>query len=52
MSNVYKVKVSPERYACYSSNADENKVIRGIYEAKGNMSVAINDFIDLNSQEK
>lgn len=52
MSNVYKVKVSPERYACYSSNADENKVIRGIYEAKGNMSVAINDFIDLNSQKK
>lgn len=52
MSNVYKLKVSPERYACYSSNADENKIIRALYEAKGNMSVAINDFIDLNSQKK
>lgn len=52
MSNVYKIKVSPERYACYSSNADENKIIRDIYGAKGNMVVAINDFIDLNSEKK
>ncbi len=46
LSNVYKVKVSPERYACYSSNADENKKIFDVYNEKQNMKLAINEFIE------
>lgn len=45
-SNVYKVKVSPERYACYTSNADENKEIFKIYRQHENMKLAINQFVE------
>jgi len=45
-SNVYKVKVSPERYACYSSNADENKVIFDDYKKNNNMEVALKQFVE------
>ena len=51
-SNVYKVKVSPERYACYTSNADENKVINDYYEKHGNMNLAIQEFIEYNTKNK
>ena len=37
VSNVYKVKVSPERYACYTSNADENSFIYDTYNQHKNM---------------
>ncbi len=45
-SNVYKVNVSPERYACYTSNADENKLIYGMYNEHKNMKLAINEFVE------
>ena len=48
VSNVYKVKVSPERYACYSSNADENKEIYAKYEETKNMALALNEFVEKN----
>jgi len=47
-SNVYKVSVSPERYACYSSNADENKTIFKIYNEKQNMELALKQFVETN----
>ncbi|MBQ4820593.1 TraG family conjugative transposon ATPase [Aquimarina sp. MMG016] len=46
VSNVYKVTVSPERYACYSSNADENKFIFDMYKKKKNMKLALNEFVE------
>ena len=46
VSNVYKVTVSPERYACYSSNADENKVIFDTYKEKKNMELALKEFVE------
>ncbi len=46
VSNVYKVSVSPERYACYSSNADENKVIFDTYKKQKNMELALTEFIE------
>ncbi|WP_025741806.1 TraG family conjugative transposon ATPase [Aquimarina pacifica] len=46
VSNVYKVAVSPERYACYSSNADENKVIFDTYKEKNNMELALTEFVE------
>lgn len=48
ISNVYKVNVSPERYACYTSNADENKVIFDKYKKTNNMSLALNEFVEHN----
>ncbi|WP_378188156.1 TraG family conjugative transposon ATPase [Aquimarina sp. W85] len=48
VSNVYKVSVSPERYACYSSNADENKFIYDIYNQRQNMKLALNEFVEAN----
>ncbi len=48
-SNVYKVTVSPERYACYSSNADENKGIFETYKNTGNMELALNQFVEQNN---
>ena len=48
ISNVYKVSVSPERYACYSSNADENKQIYDTYKESGNMELALNEFVEKN----
>ncbi|GAA4277191.1 TraG family conjugative transposon ATPase [Aquimarina mytili] len=48
VSNVYKVNVSPERYACYSSNADENKLIYDIYNEKKNMKLALREFVENN----
>jgi conjugation system TraG family ATPase len=50
-SNVYKVKVSPERYACYTSNADENKIINDFYEKHGNMTLALQEFIEHSSKK-
>lgn len=46
LSNVYKVKVSPERYACYSSNADENKIIFDMYKKQNNMELALTEFVE------
>ncbi|WP_405208492.1 TraG family conjugative transposon ATPase [Aquimarina sp. LLG6339-5] len=46
VSNVYKVSVSPERYACYSSNADENKVIFDTYHKRKNMELALTEFVE------
>ncbi|MCK8521187.1 TraG family conjugative transposon ATPase [Aquimarina sp. D1M17] len=46
VSNVYKVTVSPERYACYSSNADENKFIYDVYNKKKNMQLALREFVE------
>ncbi len=46
VSNVYKVSVSPERYACYSSNADENKFIYDVYNKKNNMQLALKEFVE------
>jgi conjugation system TraG family ATPase len=48
ISNVYKVNVSPERYACYTSNADENKVIFDKFKKTNNMSLALNEFVEHN----
>jgi len=45
-SNVYKVSVSKERYACYSSNANENQYIFEQYEKHNNMKLALNEFIN------
>lgn len=45
-SNVYKVKVSPERYACYTSNADENKAIGRTFSRTKNMEVSISQFVE------
>ncbi|MEO0526991.1 MAG: TraG family conjugative transposon ATPase [Bacteroidota bacterium] len=49
VSNVYKVTVSPERYACYSSNADENKIIFQTYQENENMELALNEFVERNN---
>ncbi len=49
ISNVYKVSVSPERYACYSSNADENKHIYASYKETGNMALALSEFVENNN---
>jgi type IV secretory pathway VirB4 component len=46
ISNVYKLKVSPERYACYSSNGDENNEIFKMYKKTGNIKAAFENFID------
>ncbi|MGY3791648.1 TraG family conjugative transposon ATPase [Aquimarina sp. 433] len=46
VSNVYKVSVSPERYACYSSNADENKIIFDTYHKQKNMELALTEFVE------
>lgn len=46
LSNVYKVKVSPQRYACYSSNGDENETIYKTYKKTGNIKMAFENFID------
>ena len=46
MSNVYKVKVSPERYACYTSNADENSFIYDTYNQHKNMELALREFVE------
>ncbi|OEK07355.1 hypothetical protein A8C32_18130 [Flavivirga aquatica] len=46
LSNVYKVSVSPERYACYSSNADENKIIFDTYKKQKNMELALTEFVE------
>jgi conjugation system TraG family ATPase len=48
-SNVYRVNVSPERYACYSSNADENNLIFNMYNKKKNMQLALSEFVEKNS---
>lgn len=45
-SNVYKVKVSPERYACYTSNGDENKEIFKTYKETKNMKVSLKEFLE------
>lgn len=45
-SNVYKVKVSPQRYACYTSNGDENEKIYTKYKENENIEMAIEDFLD------
>jgi len=49
ISNVYKVSVSPERYACYSSNADENRTIYEVYNKTNNMELALNQFVERNN---
>jgi conjugation system TraG family ATPase len=46
LSNVYKVGVSPERYACYTSNADENNSIFKTFKEKHNMQLALKEFIE------
>jgi conjugation system TraG family ATPase len=46
LSNIYKVKVSPQRYACYTSNGDENEKIYKTYKEKGNIKMAFENFID------
>ena len=45
-SNVYKLKVSPERYACYTSNGDENKKIYKTFNETQNMEVSIKEFLE------
>lgn len=45
VSNVYKVSVSDKRYACYSSNANENQFIFDRYAKHKNMKLALNEFI-------
>lgn len=50
LSNVYSVDVSPERYACYTSNADENKRIFETYDSTNNMDLAINQFVEDNNK--
>ncbi len=46
LSNIYKVKVSPQRYACYTSNGDENEKIYKTYKEKGNIKMAFENFIN------
>ncbi|MBU3027538.1 TraG family conjugative transposon ATPase [Zobellia galactanivorans] len=46
VSNVYKVSVSKERYACYSSNANENQFIFDRYAKHKNMKLALNEFVN------
>ena len=46
LSNVYKINVSKERYACYTSNANENAYIYSKYAQHQNMKLALNEFID------
>ncbi len=46
LSNVYKVSVSQERYACYTSNANENEYIFERYKGHNNMKLALNEFIN------
>lgn len=46
LSNVYKVKVSPQRYACYSSNGDENEQIYKTYKKSQNIKVAFENFLN------
>lgn len=46
LSNVYKVKVSPQRYACYSSNEEENEQIYKKYKKTENIKMAFESFID------
>ncbi|UOB16661.1 TraG family conjugative transposon ATPase [Abyssalbus ytuae] len=50
VSNVYKVSVSDERYACYSSNANENQFIFDRYKKHKNMKLALNEFINHNKK--
>lgn len=50
MSNVYKVSVSQERYACYSSNANENAFIFERYAKHNNMKLALSEFINSKDQ--
>lgn len=46
LSNIYKVNVSPQRYACYTSNGDENEKIYKTFKEKGNIKMAFENFID------
>jgi len=50
LSNVYKVSVSQERYACYSSNANENAFIFERYAKHNNMKLALSEFINSKDQ--
>lgn len=51
VSNVYQVSVSPERYACYTSNADENDFIFKRFKANDNMELALSEFVGRNSND-
>ncbi|MCX2681925.1 TraG family conjugative transposon ATPase [Galbibacter sp. EGI 63066] len=46
LSNVYNLKVSTQRYACYTSNGDENETIYKTYEKTENIKMALEDFIE------
>ncbi len=46
LSNIYKVKVSPQRYACYSSNGDENETIYKMYKKTQNIKMALENFVE------
>jgi type IV secretory pathway VirB4 component len=50
VSNVYKVGVSPERYACYTSNADENDFIFKTFNKHNNMQLALSEFVEINKR--
>lgn len=45
LSNVYQVNVSKERYACYTSNADENEFIFKTFKETDNMALALSEFV-------
>lgn len=45
-SNVYNLKVSPERYSCYTSNGDENSKIFKTYRETKNMKVSLDNFVE------
>jgi len=46
ISNVYRVSVSKERYACYTSNSDENAFIFERFNKHKNMKLALTEFIN------
>jgi conjugation system TraG family ATPase len=49
-SNVYKLSVAPERYACYTSSADENKKILDKYNENKNMALSLREFVETKKQ--
>ena len=52
LSKIYKIVVPPERYACYTSNGDENKELYENFQKTENMEQTLRNFVEQKEIEK
>lgn len=52
LSRNYKIAVPPERYACYTSNGDENKQLYDNYRQTENMEQTIRHFVEKKNENE